>query len=172
MGDRHTVGVLTTFAKPERASLEEASHASADGPRVQPQPSPPAMQAGGPIRTFLVEDRAEIRDTLVAAMEEMTPIRFVGHASTEREARDWLAAHPHAWDLAIIDLYLAEGSGFGVLHDCAARKAGQKVIVLTSYSRDHVLQKCLQLGANRVFDKSQDIARLVDYCRSSDHPPG
>jgi DNA-binding NarL/FixJ family response regulator len=118
------------------------------------------------INTFLVEDRADIRDTLIQAMEEVAPCRFVGHADSEAAARQWLQTHDDDWQLAIVDLFLAEGSGFGILQDCQARRAGQKVVVLTSYSHDNIASKCRSLGADEVFDKSADLEKLVDYCRA------
>lgn len=116
------------------------------------------------INTFLVEDRADIRDTLVQAMEEIAPCRFVGQADSESTARQWLHAHPADWQLAIVDLFLADGSGFGVLRDLQQRRQGQKVVVLTSYSHGNILRKCLDLGADEVFDKTGDLKKLVAYC--------
>lgn len=118
------------------------------------------------LSTFLVEDRVEIRDTLIEAMQEIAPCRFIGHAASETDARKWLLAHNDDWQLAIVDLFLAEGSGFGVLRDCQARRAGQKVVVLTSYNHDNISSKCMELGADEVFDKTGDLEKLVEYCRA------
>jgi DNA-binding NarL/FixJ family response regulator len=118
------------------------------------------------INAFLVEDKPDIRRTLVEAMEEIAPLRFVGHADSETGARQWLGAHEADWDLAIVDLFLAEGTGFGVLKDCQRRTARQKVIVLTSHSQENILLRCRELGADEVFDKSQDVEKLVLYCQA------
>lgn len=120
------------------------------------------------INTFLVEDQADIRDTLIQAMEEVAPCHFVGHADSESTARQWLQAHKHDrdWQLAIVDLFLADGSGFGVLRDLQERRPGQKVVVLTSYSHENIVSKCVALGADEVFDKTGDLEKLVDYCKT------
>ena len=118
------------------------------------------------LSTFLVEDKPEIRDTVVEAMEEVAPLKFVGHAASEAAARQWLRTFNDDWQLAIVDLFLAEGSGFGVLRDCQSRKPNQKVVVLTSYCHQNITDRCLQLGADRVFDKSADIEELVAFCRA------
>lgn len=118
------------------------------------------------LSTFLVEDKPEIRDTVVEAMEEVAPLKFVGHAASEAAARQWLRTFNDDWQLAIVDLFLSEGSGFGVLRDCQDRKPNQKVVVLTSYCYQNITDRCLQLGADRVFDKSADIEELVAYCRA------
>ena len=118
------------------------------------------------INIFLVEDRPDIRDTLVRAMQLMAPCRFVGHAAGELAARDWLLEHADDWQLVIVDLFLSEGSGFGVLRACQSRRPDQKVVVLTSYSRDNIAGKCLDLGADAVFDKTGDLEELLAYCRA------
>ncbi|MDB5964626.1 MAG: response regulator [Polaromonas sp.] len=118
------------------------------------------------ISTFLVEDRADIRLTLMDAMEEIAPIKFVGQAATEAAARKWLSANDNNWDLAIVDLFLGEGTGFGVLKDVQMRSPRQKVVVLTSYGQKRVLDHCMVLGADEVFDKSEDVDKLVDYCKN------
>ena len=120
----------------------------------------------GLISAFLVEDRAELRATLIEAMEEIAPLKFVGHAATEADARAWLGANTGTWDLAIIDLFLSEGSGFGLLEQCQNRKAGQKVVVLTGYCQQNILHRCRELGADKVFDKSRDVEKLVDFCKA------
>ncbi len=125
-------------------------------------PSAPPML----ISAFLVEDRPEIRETLVEAMEEIAPLKFVGLADSEATARQWLHSHPGGWDLAIVDLFLAQGTGFGVLIECQTRKLAQKVVVLTSYSQRDLLRRCRELGADEVFDKSQDVEKLVDFCKA------
>ena len=95
------------------------------------------------LTTFLVEDRPDIRDTLMQAMQEVAPCRFVGHADGEAQARQWLLAHRDDWQLAIVDLFLVEGSGFGVLRECQARRQSQKVVVLTSSNHDNIIAKGL-----------------------------
>lgn len=118
------------------------------------------------LSTFLVEDKPEIRDTVVEAMEEVAPLKFVGHAASEAAARQWLRTFNDDWQLAIVDLFLSEGSGFGVLRDCQARKPNQKVVVLTSYCHQNITDRCMQLGADRVFDKSADLEELVAFCKT------
>lgn len=118
------------------------------------------------INTFLVEDRADMRDTLIEAMQEITPCRFIGHAQSESGASQWLLGHADDWQLVIVDLFLADGSGFGVLRQCQQRRPGQKVVVLTSYFHDNIVSKCLELGADEVFDKTGELEDLVAYCRT------
>ena len=117
------------------------------------------------LKTFLAESCLEIRRALVESMQQVAPIRFVGLANTEGGAHQWLDDRNHNWDLAIIDLQLNEGSGFGVLREHRDRTNLQKIVVLTGYVNTDIRQRCLQSGADGVFDKNRDIEKLVDFCK-------
>ena len=117
------------------------------------------------LRTFLAEPCLETRRTLVGSMQQVAPIGFVGLANSEVGAHEWLGDKTHDWDLAIIDLQLSQGSGFGVLQEQRNRSSVQKIVVLTSYVNQDIRQRCLQAGADGVFDKTRDIEKLVDFCK-------
>lgn len=116
------------------------------------------------LRTYIVEDNPTIRENLIGTLEELACIKALGWAETENEAKAWLAAEPAHWDLAIIDLFLKQGSGLGVLEACRKRRPGQRVVVLSNYSTEDMRKRCIQLGADAVFDKSNEIDALVEYC--------
>lgn len=120
------------------------------------------MDAG--LRTYLVEDNATIRENLLATLDELVGITPVGFAEGEQAGSNWLLAHADAWDLAIVDLALRQGSGFGVLAACRQRQAEQKMVVLSNYVTPGIRQRCQALGADAVFDKSTDIDELIDFC--------
>ena len=114
--------------------------------------------------TYLVEDSSTIRDNLISTLEEIAPVKVVGFAETEDEASAWLSNHNCDWQLAIVDLFLKEGSGLGVLRGCQNRTANQKVIVLTNYATNDIRRRCAELGSDAVFDKSNELDELLDYC--------
>lgn len=117
------------------------------------------------LKTYLVEDNATIRDNLIATLEELASVNAVGTTDNENDGKDWLLKNPQLWDLAILDLFLKQGSGLGVLAACRDRKPTQKVVVLSNYATADIRQRCAQLGVDAVFDKSNEIDALVDYCR-------
>ena len=114
--------------------------------------------------TYIVEDSVTIRENLISTLEEIAPVKVVGFAETEYEASAWLSAHNGAWKLAIVDLFLKEGSGLGVLKGCQHRNADQKVVVLTNYATTDIRRRCADLGSDAVFDKSNELDALLDYC--------
>lgn len=123
------------------------------------------------LRIYLVEDNAIIRENLAAALAELANATVCGSAEGEKAAVAWLRANPDDWDLAIVDVFLKEGNGIGVVAAGKARRADQKLVVLTNYASSGVREQCLKLGADAVFDKSNDIDNLVDFClkQSADH---
>jgi len=116
------------------------------------------------VNTFIVEDSPIILDNLVATLEELAPVTVVGSAADEASAVRWLADPEHTWDLVIIDIFLKSGSGLGVLKNSYQRQTAGKRVVLTNYATSDMREKCAELGADRVFDKSSELDELIAYC--------
>lgn len=116
------------------------------------------------LKTYIVEDNPTIRENLIGTLEELACIDAVGTAETENDAKTWLNERTTDWNLAIVDLFLKQGSGLGVLAACRDRGPNQKVVVLSNYATPDIRQRCAQLGVDVVFDKSNEIDALVDYC--------
>jgi DNA-binding NarL/FixJ family response regulator len=115
-------------------------------------------------RAYIVDDSTTVRDNLIETLKELADIEPVGTTDSEHEAKRWLAGN--GWDLAIVDLFLREGSGMNVLEACRQRKPQQKIVVLSNHSSRDVRWRCRQLGADAVFDKSTELEALVEYCVS------
>ncbi len=116
------------------------------------------------LRTFFVEDNPTIRENLIATLAELADVEAVGLAETEADASEWLSINPGAWDLVIVDLFLREGSGLGIVTSFQQRLSSQKLLVLSNYATADVRERCLELNADAVFDKSNEIDALIDFC--------
>ena len=116
------------------------------------------------LKTYIVEDNPTIRENLIGTLEELACVIAVGSADTENDGKTWLNNNREKWDLAIVDLFLKQGSGLGVLAACRDRPLSQKVVVLSNYATADIRQRCAQLGVDAVFDKSNEIDALVAYC--------
>lgn len=116
------------------------------------------------LKTFFVEDNATIRKNLIETLLELSDIKPVGYAETESEGTAWLTDADNHWDLAIVDLFLRQGSGLGVVAACNKRSPEQRVIVLSNYVTADVRQRCIELGVDAIFDKSNEIDALLDFC--------
>ena len=116
---------------------------------------------------YLVEDNDVVRDSIANMLTELANVKVAGVASTEHEATEWLLGHPDEWQLAVVDLFLLQGSGLGVLGSCADRKPSQKVVVLTNYATPDIRRRALALGADAVFDKTLELDKFLAYCAAS-----
>lgn len=127
------------------------------------------------VKTFIVEDSPVILDNLVAALHELTPVQVVGSSDSENDAVQWLLESGNDCDLVVVDLFLKSGSGLGVLAAAARAGVAARRVVLTNYASRDMRQRCLALGAHRVFDKSSEVDEMLAYCASlgeDDDAPG
>ncbi|MDM0015402.1 response regulator [Variovorax sp. J22P168] len=116
------------------------------------------------LSVFLVEDNQKIRDHLIPALAEMGSASVMAIAESEDDAIQWLALHKGQWDLAVIDLFLAQGSGLGVVKWCEGREPTQRVVILTNYATASVRAACLEAGADAFFDKSTQLEEFFEFC--------
>ena len=116
------------------------------------------------LNVFLVEDSKTIRDNLVPTLEDLAQADVIGVAEGEHDAASWLAGHPETWDLAVVDLFLKEGSGLGVLKRLQNRLPRQRAVVLTNYPTEAIRLRSLALGADAVFDKSTELDAFFAFC--------
>ena len=116
------------------------------------------------LKTFIVEDSPVIRENLIATLEELVPIRVVGTAEDEPTALAWLGSEHNQADLVIVDIFLKSGSGLGVIRHAQRLGKPYTMVVLSNYATEEIRRKCLELGVDRVFDKSNEIDALIDYC--------
>lgn len=121
------------------------------------------------LRTYIVEDSPVIQENLIAALEELACVSVVGTAKDELTAVQWLSSHAHDCDLMIVDVFLAQGSGLGVLKAVHQQDKPTKLVVLSNYATPDMRRKCIELGADRVFDKSNEIDALMAYCTRLSH---
>ena len=113
--------------------------------------------------TYLVEDNPIVRSNLIETLGEIAQLEITAHSATQQEASQWLGRHSD-WHLAIVDLFLKQGSGLGVLAACQGRAPFQKVVILTNYATPEIRERSEALGADAVFDKSTELDGLMDFC--------
>jgi len=119
------------------------------------------------LRVFVVEDSAAQCAYLTHILTTETNAVVVGIAATETQALHWLKHNADGWDIALVDLFLGEGSGVGVIRHCQSRRPGQSILVMTNHARnDHLLHHCETLGVDAVYHKATELDSMVAYCKS------
>jgi DNA-binding NarL/FixJ family response regulator len=115
------------------------------------------------IKIYIVEDSSIIRDNLTDALRESAPIEVVGCAEDERGAIAWLRDAGNRCDLVIVDIFLKNGSGLGVLKAMGEIPDAPERIVLSNHATPEIRVKCQQLGAIKVFDKSNELDEMLGW---------
>lgn len=118
------------------------------------------------ISVFLVEDNPKIRDNLIPALADLGAANVMATADSEDEAIAWLQKHKGQWDIAVVDFFLKQGTGIGVVRWCNGREPEQRVVVLTNYPTQATRTAFKDAGADRVFDKSTELEDFFEYCLS------
>jgi DNA-binding NarL/FixJ family response regulator len=149
----------------QATSRHAAGCRDVSGPGTLPRASPATPSTSmHSLKTYVVEDSQLIRENLIATLEELVSVEVVGTAEDEASAVHWLAQPGSVFHLLIVDIFLKSGSGLGVLRAAHGLAGDHKTVVLSNYATPDMRRKCLDLGADRVFDKSHDIDALMLYC--------
>ena len=121
---------------------------------------------GGPAHTgrmptqsiFIVEDAPLVRERLLEMLDAVPGAHVVGCATGANDAiREILAKRP---DVVVLDIRLAQGSGFDVLRAVHEDAPEIDFYILSSFASDPYRQLALRLGARDFFDKSADFTRV------------
>lgn len=121
-----------------------------------------------PIRLAVVDDHPAIATAISAAVREDAgdpPIELVGTARTLDAGLALVRRRgPDAPNVALCDVQLHAGiDGLGVV--AAARSAGCRAIVLTSFDRASLMRAAFERGASGFLDKGADVDEILQAVR-------
>jgi DNA-binding NarL/FixJ family response regulator len=116
------------------------------------------------IPIFLVEDDEVLRKQLIEAIHLSCDAEVIATADNEADAVSWLQSHMRLWELTVLDLFLLQGTGFGVLESLSDSAMRHRVIVLTNSATSENRSHCLRLGALAVYDKTSELDQFLDHC--------
>jgi two-component system OmpR family response regulator len=118
-----------------------------------------------PFRIYIVEDSAVYRQVLASDLALSShQIEIVGHAETEEQAKDWLTTNKNGWDLLLIDIFLREGTGAGVVRHCKNRDQTQCIFVMTADPIDQIIAHCMHFGADDAYNKVTEYQQIISHC--------
>ncbi len=112
------------------------------------------------LKVFLVEDSVSVRERLVDFLVEPGEVEIIGYAETE--AASVARLQQERVDVAIVDLNLKAGSGFGVISAVRSQypSAPPTIVVLTNYAFPEYEVACRERGADFFFDKSTQFGSV------------
>ena len=119
----------------------------------------PAVYAA-PLRVYLVEDSPLVCERLEELVASAGGSRTVGRATRAAEAITGILAEMP--DVVVLDLNLAQGTGFDVLRALQAQAPQIDVYVLSNFSAAPHGRLARRLGARETLDKSTQFERVRD----------
>lgn len=131
--------------------------------------SPTATRDPAPFRVFVVEDSPPVRERLEELVASVAGVHCAGSAATADEAiRGILDTGP---DAVILDIRLAQGSGFDVLRALHHRAPAVDFLVLSSFALEPYRRLAYKLGASAFLDKTTelDAVRGLIETRAAQH---
>jgi two-component system OmpR family response regulator len=125
---------------------------------------PPEFQVrrneGEVMNALVVEDSPQIAERLVELVSVPNRVEVVATAATEDDALN--ACDRYTISLAIVDLQLAQGTGFGVIRRLRAATGANPacIVVLTNHAVPALKVAAFEAGADYFLDKSKDFATI------------
>jgi two-component system, NarL family, nitrate/nitrite response regulator NarL len=113
---------------------------------------------------LLVEDHASFRQALAFMFERQGQFAVAGQVGSLAEARAFLKKSPEAFDVAVVDLALPDGDGFGLIEELSSRP-GVMTLVLSASLEPTRFATAVEAGASGVLHKSAPVGEIVDAVR-------
>ncbi|HET7546832.1 MAG TPA: response regulator [Usitatibacter sp.] len=128
--------------------------------RARPAEYDPHARADELMNALVVEDSPQIAERLVELVSVPSRVEVVATAATEDEAL--AACDRYTISLAIVDLQLAQGTGFGVIRRLRAATGANPacIVVLTNHAVPALKVAAFEAGADYFLDKSKDFATI------------
>jgi NarL family two-component system response regulator LiaR len=118
-----------------------------------------------PIRVLIVDDHAVVRGGLSKFLQMHKDLNLVGEAENGAEAvRLTRQLQPN---VVLMDLKMPEMDGVAATREIRARHPDVRVIVLTSFAEDNMVQGALQAGATGYLLKNVSGAELAAAIRAA-----
>jgi len=111
------------------------------------------------IKVLLCDDHTLFREGIKAILKDEDSIEIVGEAADGRQAvAKALQLHP---DVVLMDIAMPDLSGFDATRRILQKNAKAKVIILTMYEEEEVINRCLAAGACGYVLKDAPRAHLI-----------
>ncbi len=111
------------------------------------------------IKVLLCDDHTLFREGIKAILKDEPSIEIVGEAADGRQAvAKALQLHP---DVVLMDIAMPDLSGFDATRRILQGNAKAKVIILTMYEEEEVINRCLGAGASGYVLKDAPRAHLI-----------
>jgi DNA-binding NarL/FixJ family response regulator len=109
---------------------------------------------------FIVDDSKVLRERLVNMLSEIDGVEVCGQAQNAAEAIAGIRSLKPR--VVILDIQMPGGSGIEVLRTIKQDMCPPVVMMLTNHTYQQYRDKCMELGADYFFDKTQDFENITE----------
>jgi DNA-binding NarL/FixJ family response regulator len=113
-------------------------------------------------RILIVDDSDFIRDRLVDLLNEADNIDLILQAKDSVQAYN--AFDTSSPDIVVLDIRVPGDNGIKILEKLKKTKPWVIIIMLTNYPYEQYRNKCMELGADYFFGKSDDMNKILNIC--------
>lgn len=110
-------------------------------------------------KIFICEDHTIIVEGLKLLFRSSEEYQISGYASTGKELKEKLPIVDP--DILILDLNLSDSDGISILKEIRQNNKDLKVIILTMYQDEHLIEAAKKAGANAYLQKSVSNEELL-----------
>ncbi len=128
------------------------------------------MSEEQPIRVLIVDDQPVVRSGLGAFMRAFRDLELVGEAADGQQAVALCASLEP--DVVLMDLIMPGMDGVAATEAIRARCPGTRILVLTSFAEDDLVQRALQAGATGYLMKNVSHTELAAAVRAAHRGQG
>lgn len=120
-------------------------------------------------RVLIVEDDFRIAGINRSFVEQAADFNVVGMTRSRAEALDWLGAHPGGVDLILLDVFLPDVEGLGLLWDIRRDYRDIDIVMVTAAREVETVEEALRGG---VFDflikpvENQRVQKMLERFRA------
>jgi DNA-binding NarL/FixJ family response regulator len=122
------------------------------------------MSSPVPIKVVTVDDSQLIADRLQTLLSELEGIQFMGNARNIASALRLI--NDQKPNVVMLDIHLEDdvplGNGMSLIPPLRKTYPNMKIIMLTNLTGDYYRTRCLAMGANYFFDKTNDFNKISD----------
>lgn len=127
----------------------------------------------GIVKVATVEDSAVVSDRLRSLLAELDGVHYIGNAASIDEAMELIRVHEP--DIVILDIHLRSDqqrlNGMSLIPVIKAGWPDTLVIMFTNFSDHQYRQRCMELGADYFFDKSEEPEQMMNVIRQAHLQP-
>ncbi|HWP57552.1 MAG TPA: response regulator transcription factor [Candidatus Acidoferrales bacterium] len=117
------------------------------------------------MKLLIADDSPMLRERLATLLSQIPGIELVGQAENGREAVRLAATLKP--DIVVMDIKMPEKNGIEALVEIKKEQSSPRVVIFTSFPFPQHEKRCLELGAERFLDKSNDIDQLQQFLKGA-----